>query len=120
MKRIVIVDDDPQMGHLLRLLFEMEGYEVFVARQYQDILPTIRQAQPDVVLMDVRVQGRETLDLLREMRRDENLARIPVVMTSGMNCQRECLEAGANRFILKPFVPNEMVRTVDSLVEVPG
>lgn len=120
MKRIVIVDDDPQMGHLLRLLFEMEGYEVFLARQYQDILPTIQQAQPDVVLMDVRVQGRETLDLLREMRRDKTLARIPVVMTSGMNCQRECLEAGANRFILKPFIPDEMVRTVDSLVGVPG
>lgn len=120
MKRIVIVDDDPQMGRLLRLLFELEGYEVFVARQYKDILPTIREARPDVVLMDVRVQGKETFDLLRAMRQDEALAHIPVVMTSGMNCQQECMEAGANRFVLKPFAPDEMVRTVDSLVGVAG
>ncbi len=120
MKRIVIVDDDPQMGHLLQLLFELEGYEVFVARHYGDILPTIRKARPDVVLMDVLVQGKETFSLLREMRRDEELARIPVVMTSGLNCQRECLEAGATRFIMKPFVPDEMVRVIDNLVEVPG
>lgn len=120
MKRIVVVDDDPQMGRLLKILFELEGYEVFVARQYGDILPTIREAQPDVVLMDVRVQGRETFHLLREMRRDQALAHIPVVMTSGMNCQRECLEAGANQFVLKPFVPDEMVRVVGSLVGAAG
>lgn len=120
MKRIVIVDDDPQMGRLLRLLFEMAGYEVFVARQYQDILPTIREARPDVVLMDVRIQGKETLDLLRQMREDQNLAHIPVVMTSGMEYQKECLEAGANQFVLKPFIPDEMVRTINSLVGVAG
>ncbi len=116
MRKIVIVDDDPQMSRLMRTLFELEGFEVFTAQRYQDILPVIQQAQPDAVLMDVRVQGRETLDVVRQMRREPDLTKIPVVMTSGMDYQRQCLEAGANCFLLKPFIPDEMVRMVGTLL----
>ena len=83
MSKILIVDDDPQMSRLLRILFEMEGFEVVVAQRYQDILPTIQQARPDAVLMDVRVQGRETLDLVRQMRQERALTDIPVVHAGG-------------------------------------
>lgn len=114
--KIVIVDDDPQMGHLLRVLFELEGFEVVITQRYPDILPTIQQAQPDAVLMDVRVQGQETLGLVRQMRQEPDLTDIPVVMTSGMDYQKQCLEAGANSFILKPFIPDEMVQTIGTLL----
>lgn len=116
MRKIVIVDDDPNMSRLLRILFELEGFEVVTAQRYQDILPTIQQARPDAVLMDVRVQGRETLDLVRQIRREPDLTDTPIVMTSGMDYQRQCLDAGATCFLLKPFVPDEMVRTVDTLL----
>ncbi len=116
MRKIVIVDDDPHMSRLMRTLFELEGFEVVIARRYQDILPVIQQARPDAVLMDVRVQGKETLDVVRRMRQEPELTNIPVVMTSGMDYQRQCLEAGANCFLLKPFIPDEMVRTIGTLL----
>ncbi|MBC7226966.1 MAG: response regulator [Thermoflexales bacterium] len=116
MRKIVIVDDDPHMSRLMRTLFELEGFEVVTAHRYQDILPTIQQARPDAILMDVRVQGQETLDLVRQIRREPDLTDTPVVMTSGMDYQRQCLEAGANCFLLKPFVPDEMVRAVGTLL----
>jgi len=117
MSKIVIVDDDPQMSRLLRVLFELEGFEVVIAQRYQDILPTIQQARPDAVLMDVRVQGRETLDLVRQMRQEPVLTDIPVVMTSGMDYRRQCLEAGANCFLPKPFIPDEVVQTIGTLLK---
>jgi CheY-like chemotaxis protein len=117
MRKIVVVDDDPHMGRLLRTLFELEGFEVVTAHRYQDILPTIQQARPDAVLMDVRVQGRETLEVVRQMRQEPDLTDIPVVMTSGMDYRRQCLDAGANRFILKPFLPDEMVQTIGGLLK---
>ncbi len=120
MRKIVIVDDDPNMSRLMRILFELEGFEVMTAQRYQDILPLIQQVRPDAVLMDVRVQGRETLDVVRQIRREPDLTNIPVVMTSGMDYRKQCLDAGANCFLLKPFVPDEMVRTVGTLLGTAG
>ncbi len=116
MNKLVIVDDDPHMGRLLRFLFELEGFEVTVAQRYNDILPTIQQIQPDVILMDVRIHGRETLDLVRQMRQEQEMAHIPVVMTSGMDYQNQCMNAGATCFIPKPFIPDEMVQMIRNLL----
>jgi DNA-binding response OmpR family regulator len=113
---ILVVDDDREMGRLMRTLFELEGYEVVIARDYQEILPALRQVLPDVVLMDLRVQNQETIALVREIREEEGLSGIPVVMTSGMDRRRECLEAGADVFVLKPFLPDELVRMVVDLL----
>lgn len=120
MRKIVVVDDDPNMSRLMRILFELEGFEVITAQRYQEILPLIQQVRPDVVLMDVRVQGRETLDVVRQIRREPDLTNIPVVMTSGMDYRKQCLDAGANCFLLKPFVPDEIVRTVGTLLGMAG
>lgn len=116
MRKIVIVDDDPNMSRLMRTLFELEGFEVASAQRYQEILPIIRQVRPDAVLMDVRVQGKETLDVVRQMRQEPALTNIPVVMTSGMDYRKQCLEAGANGFMLKPFIPDEIIRMVGTLI----
>ncbi len=116
MRKIVIVDDDPNMSRLMRTLFELEGFEVVSAQRYQEILPVIHKARPDAVLMDVRVQGKETLDVVRQMRQEPELTNIPVVMTSGMDYRKQCLEAGANGFMLKPFIPDEIIRMVGTLI----
>jgi DNA-binding response OmpR family regulator len=118
---ILVVDDDREMGRLLKTLFELEGHQVVVEPVYQEILPAARRILPDVILMDVRVHGRETIELVRRMREEDGLASIPVVMASGMDCRRECLEAGAECFVLKPFLPDELVRLVmDLLTERAG
>jgi CheY-like chemotaxis protein len=113
----MVVDDDREMGRLLRTLFELEGYQVVLTRSYGEILDTLHRIQPDVVLMDVRVQGKETIDLLREIRQDEELAHTPVVMTSGMDRRRECTDAEADLFVLKPFLPDDLVQVVGRLLE---
>jgi len=113
----MVVDDDQQIGRLLKTLFELEGHEVVVACSYQEILPLLRQVVPDVVLMDVRVQNQETINLVRQIQQEEGLGDIPVAMTSGMDLRQECLEAGANLFILKPFLPDEVIRAVGDLLK---
>jgi len=117
MAKVLVIDDDREMGRLLRTLFELEGHQVTVASRYQDVLPTARQFHPDVVLMDVLLQGKETVELMHQMRQEKGLSHIPVVMTSGMDKRRECLEAGATEFVLKPFLPGEMVEIVKELLD---
>jgi CheY-like chemotaxis protein len=113
----MVVDDDQEMVRLLRTLFEMESYDVIVTRAYRDILGTLRESQPDVLLMDVRVQGRETIGLMSKIREDAGLAEIPVVMTSGMDRRRECLDAKADLFIMKPFLPDALIEMVGGLLK---
>ncbi len=117
MKKVLVVDDDREMTRLLQTLFELEGYRVSVARTCAGILPAVREFKPDVVLMDVQVQDGRTVPLVREMRQDQSLAHIPVIMASGFDCRRECLEAGASLFILKPFLPDELVHHVNGLLK---
>ncbi len=117
MSTIVVVDDDREMGRLLSTLLELEGYKVVVVSQYNDILPTLREVQPDILLMDVRIRNQETIPLLQQLRQDEGLCTLPVVMTSGMDLQRRCKEAGADLFILKPFLPDDLVRQIGALLD---
>ena len=117
MSTVLVVDDEPEVGRLLKILFELEDHQVVLISTYGEVMPAVRQILPDVVIMDLRVQGRETLELVRQMRREEKVAHIPVVMTSGTDCHRRCVEAGADLFVLKPFLPTQLVEQVVGLVE---
>jgi CheY-like chemotaxis protein len=116
MSKILVVDDDREMGRLLKTLFELEGYEVVVASNYHEIVPAILRSQPDLVLLDLHVQGRETVELVRQMQQDERFKRLPVIMTSGMDLGEACLRAGAREFVLKPFMPTDMAELVKRLL----
>jgi two-component system phosphate regulon response regulator PhoB len=114
---ILVVDDDPEVGRLLSIVLELEGHQVTLVADYQEVLPALRRDPPDVVVMDLRIQGRETTQLVRQMRREKELAHVPVVMASGTDCRERCVEAGADVFVLKPFAPNQLVEAVSGLLE---
>ena len=114
----MLVEDNFDTGRLMRLLFELEGYRVIFTDIYEDVLPLLQQTLPDVVLMDVHVQGRQTTDLIPSVRvLDGRASATVLVMTSAEDCYRECLKAGADRFILKPFLPDQVVKEIGCLCE---
>jgi CheY-like chemotaxis protein len=114
--RIVIVDDDKTFRGLLVTVLELEGHEALAVAQPEAIVATVRQEDPDLVFMDIHIGQRDTLGALRDLKSDEALDDIPVVMTSGSDRGQECLDAGADKFLMKPFRPSEMVATIDELI----
>ena len=116
MNKIFVMDDDRLFTELLRTVFELDGYEAVIIANPDDLLPTVREAMPAVILLDVHLSTMDTFDLVREIRADETLQSIPVVMTSGMDLRVESLDAGANTFLAKPFRPPELLDLVASLV----
>lgn len=116
MAKIVIVDDDKTFRRLLVTVLEMEGHEPLAVTQPEEVVTTVRQKDPALVLMDVHIGEQDTLRALRDLKSDEMLGHIPVVMTSGSDRGQECLDAGADRFLMKPFRPSEMTATIDELV----
>ena len=116
MNTVVVVDDDQVFCGLLKTVLELEGYKVIVAPQPDNVVPTVRQVMPVLVLMDVHTGRGDTLDVLRELRTDGALNNVLVVMTSGMDRSAECLAAGADDFILKPFSPSELLTKIADLI----
>jgi chemosensory pili system protein ChpA (sensor histidine kinase/response regulator) len=111
----MVVDDDQNTARLLRVLFELEGHNVVLTSAYKEVLPLLNRGLPDVMLTDVQVEGSQTTELVRQMRQEKKFADIPIVMTSAADYHNECMAAGANLFVLKPFLPDKLVRTVVNL-----
>ncbi len=116
MKNVLVVDDDKTFTGLLKTVLELEGYQAVVVTSPDAVLPTARQTKPVLVLMDVHAGRRDTLSVLRELRADEALKSVAVVMVSGMDRAEECLACGADRFLLKPFRPSELLAVVSDLI----
>lgn len=116
-KKVLLAEDDAAMQAALRTLLEIEGFTVAVATVAQtkniiDLLQFIRTEQPDVMLLDYHLGQTNGLDVLRLLREDQAIAHTRVIMTSGMDVQARCLAASAEGFVLKPFMPDELINTL--------
>jgi two-component system phosphate regulon response regulator PhoB len=99
------------MVSLLKTLLGMEGYQVeTLLDKSGDMMENIRESKPDIFLVDVFLGNRNGLEVVRELRRQPDLKDIKVVMASGTDKADECLAAGANAFLLKPYMPDDLIK----------
>jgi CheY-like chemotaxis protein len=109
MLKILLADDDYTMVALLKTLLTMEGYQVATLMDKAgDILENIREANPDVLLIDIYLGNCNGLDIVRQIRQSLDLNHLKIIMASGVDKTEECLAAGADAFLLKPYMPNEL------------
>lgn len=116
MPKIMLAEDDATMLRLLKTLMQMEGFEVATLDQDEDILQAVEREAPDALLMDVHLPQGSGLDFVRQIRADSRFSGLIVLMASGMSLTDECLAAGANDFLLKPFMPDTLINRVHSLL----
>lgn len=103
---ILVVDDHPVNRDLLRQLLEREGHTIVEAADGEEALARLEERAFDAVLLDVLMPRLNGVEVLRRMRADERLARIPVVMLSALDevdSAIRCIEAGAEDYVAKPF-----------------
>ena len=110
MHRIMLAEDDLTMVTLLKTLLGMEGYEVNALTLDDDIFDEVRKDQPDVLLLDVHLPHVSGLDVIDQLRADDETRDLKVVMTSGLNLELECKKHGANDFLLKPYMPDDLLK----------
>jgi CheY-like chemotaxis protein len=120
MPKVMIVDDDRTTVTLLETLLQMDGFDVVTEARKGMILPGIRQAAPDIVLMDVFLAQSDGMGVLAELRSAPDLAHIRVVMTSGMDLEDQCMAAGADAFLLKPYTPDQLSKAIQDNLSADG
>ncbi len=114
MAKVMLMEDDSTMRSLLQTLLEMEGFEVALGSGNTDtLIDDLRRQKPDLILMDVHLAGEiNGIDLLKEIRSDEEIAHARVILISGMNYEQDALAAGADGFLQKPYMIDDLLNMV--------
>jgi len=110
--RILVADDDRVTSRFLSSLLEGEGYEVLVADDGDHAVELALEHRPDLIVSDLIMPYRDGFDVLRALRDQPPLARIPVVILSMKDREEDIvrgLEEGADDYVVKPFNARELV-----------
>jgi DNA-binding response OmpR family regulator len=113
-KRILIVEDEPNIVESLRFLLEREGLLVAVQSNGALALDSVRATQPDLMILDVMLPNRSGFDILRDLHQlPEARPKVMVLTAKGQARDRETAEGiGVDSFMTKPFSNKEIVATV--------
>jgi CheY-like chemotaxis protein len=110
MAKVLLAEDDITMVSLLKTLLKMEGFEVSALTTGSDVPAEVGHAKPDILFLDVHFGNQSGVDIIQVIRKNKDLSHLRVIMASGMSMQEECLRAGANAFLLKPFSPDDLIQ----------
>lgn len=119
-KRILVVDDEIYIVHILEFSLTMEGYQVLTAADGEEAMRLIEQERPDLVVLDIMMPKMDGYEVCRRLRQDEQLKGIPVILLSakGRAVDREVgLQAGADDYITKPFSPRKLLEKIRDLLD---
>lgn len=121
MAKVMLIEDDENMLDLLSMYLQIEGFQVTQLKPGANLLENIRKEHPDLVFMDVHLKGTKGeeisgFDLVKQIRQDEFTRSTRVMMASGMDVSSECRNAGADDFLLKPFMPDELIAKIKKFV----
>ena len=115
--RILLVDDQPANLRVVTTLLERQGYSVTTATDGMTALDSCRQFKPDLILLDMMMPGMDGFELMREIKLDPDLMRIPTVFLTAAQ-DRELLlrafDAGVVDYVTKPFIPEELLARVNA------
>jgi excisionase family DNA binding protein len=116
-RRVLVVDDDPDLREFLRVNLELEGYDVREAGSAEEGLAVLGEVSPDLVLLDVNMPGVDGWEMLRRLQERHGVESIPVIMYSGMvEDGEQAAERGAQAFIGKPFDPRRLLEATRQLL----
>jgi DNA-binding response OmpR family regulator len=108
--KVLIIDDDQTMVNLLKTLLQIEGFNVDSFDLSLETTPeTILAGKPDAIVMDVHLKYMNGTDLLKQLRALTHGKGIFVIMTSGLDRKSESMAAGADLFLQKPYMPQDLV-----------
>jgi DNA-binding NarL/FixJ family response regulator len=116
-KKLLLIDDDPNLILLVKDYLEFRGYEVITAENGQEALEVLQKDTPDMIICDVMMPQMDGYSLVEQVRKDPRTGWIPVLFLSAKGQSQDRvkgLNTGADVYMVKPFEPEELVAQVES------
>jgi DNA-binding response OmpR family regulator len=118
MANILVVDDDPDIGIMLKMMLEFKGYDVTLLNRADKTYEILDNNNIDLVILDMLIAGDNGTDVCAAIRKLESATELPVMMISALpDARQSCLQAGANEFLSKPFEMQDLLGKVKELIE---
>ncbi len=119
-RRLLIVDDEPNLLIAVAAVLRDEGFDVKTARSGREALVMIARDSPDLIVSDVRMPGMDGYELARRLRSTANFALIPIVFLSAKDETEDRIEgfrSGVDVYLTKPFEPDELIAVIRAILQ---
>ena len=119
LKRLLVVDDEPNLLRAVAACLKAGGYDVSTARSGREALVQLAEAVPDLVVSDVRMPGMDGYQLMRQLRGAPRTALVPIVFLTAKDETADRIEgfrAGVDAYLTKPFEPDELIAVVVAIL----
>ena len=119
-KKVIVIEDERNIIEAISFILSRDGWDVATHSNGHDAVDAVRTRRPDVVILDVMLPGKSGFEILTEIRGDDELGQIPVLMLTarGQTKDREMAErAGASAYMTKPFSNTEVLDAVRQLAD---
>ena len=121
MARILIVDDNADVLHVMQLLLGSRGFEVEVTSNGEETFNLVNAFQPSLIFLDVHLSGMDGRDISRQLKNTEETKHIPIILFSANVINGTTLdESLADDFVSKPFDIHELLQKINKLVNMDG
>lgn len=118
MNKILIVEDDHNLGIMIQDMLGFSGYDVMLSRKPEQTAENILEHDIKLVLLDKLISGVDGTDVCATIRKTKAISKTPVLMMSALSNAREiCMKAGASEFISKPFDMDELISKIELLLK---
>jgi len=119
MKKILVIDDDKDIGLMIKMILEYKGYKVIVLENPQPAEEILKNDGIDLIIMDMLLSGVNGIDICKKIKNNISISNIPLIMMSAHpDANIKCLNAGADDFILKPFDMQHLLSTINKFIEI--
>jgi DNA-binding response OmpR family regulator len=119
-KKILAVDDEPNILMSIEFILEMEGYEVHTAKDGEEALEVAGREHPDLILLDINMPRKDGYEVCRILRERDDLCATKVILLTAKGQtleKKKGLEVGADEYVTKPFGAEELLDKIRSLIE---
>jgi DNA-binding response OmpR family regulator len=117
MNKILLVEDDRNLGIMICDLLEMSGYEVKLLRMAEQTVENLQKEKFDLVVMDKLLSGIDGTTVCAEIRNTKAISNTPILMMSALDgARKSCMEAGATNFVDKPFEMKDFLAKVEGSI----
>ncbi len=113
--KVLVVDDDKITCNLLETVLQLENFQTASVSKIAngDIVSLLNRETPHFLILDFHLNGEEAPKYIASIRNSPSWQDLPIIITSAIDRQRDCLAAGANEFILKPFNWHEIIQSIN-------